>query len=260
MIPRSNDSRHFVKTGPAADRSRFVAEAVGLAALRATGAVRVPAVLDCGSDGLDAWIVLERLKLHPLDRKSGAALGRALAQLHRTTGPQFGWAQDNFIGATPQENTPADSWTQFYAQRRLLPQLKRARANGMDRLLFEQGERIAAHVAAYFIAGHPAPSLLHGDLWSGNASALPDGTPTIFDPAVYFGDREADIAMAELFGGFPESFYAAYREAWPLSSGFETRKTLYNLYHMLNHYNLFGASYLGQTRRMIERLVAELRG
>jgi len=259
VIPYSADGRHFVKAGPAADRARFVAEATGLAALRATGTIRVPEVTDCGSDDEHAWLVLEHLKLSPLDRGSGAALGHALAQLHRHTAPQFGWAQDNFIGATPQENAPTDSWTVFYAQRRLLPQLKRARANGMDRLLFEQGERIAANVAAFFIAGHPQPSLLHGDLWSGNAGQLPDGTPTVYDPAVHYGDREADVAMAELFGGFPESFYAAYREAWPLAAGFETRKTLYNLYHMLNHYNLFGPPYLGQVRRMIERLAAELR-
>jgi fructosamine-3-kinase len=124
----------------------------------------------------------------------------------------------------------------------------------------DKGERIAEKAAAFFVGDHPVPSLLHGDLWSGNAGRLPDGTPVVFDPAVYYGDREVDVAMAELFGGFPESFYAAYREAWPLSEGFETRKTLYNLYHILNHFNLFGASYLGQAQRMIDRLVAELRG
>ena len=104
------------------------------------------------------------------------------------------------------------------------------------------------------------PSLLHGDLWGGNWAADESGRPVVFDPAVYFGDRETDIAMSELFGGFPESFYAAYRAAWPLSSGFETRKTLYNLYHVLNHLNLFGAGYLRQAERMIDQLLAELRG
>jgi len=259
MNPQSAAGRHFVKSGAAAAHPRFLAEAGGLAALRATGAVRVPAVIDCGCDAGQAWLALERLDLHPLDRAAGAALGRQLAQLHRTLGPHFGWEQDNFIGATPQENTPAAVWPIFFAQRRLLPQFRLARQSGMERQLVGQGERVAENVAAFFVAGHPAASLLHGDLWSGNAGRLADGTPAIFDPAVYYGDREADIAMAELFGGFPESFYAAYREAWPLSEGFETRKTLYNLYHILNHFNMFGAGYLGQARRMIERLRVDLR-
>lgn len=260
MIPQSADGHQFIKSGPAAAQAMFAAEADGLAALRATGAVRVPAVIDCGADGENAWIVLERLDLRQLDRAAGAALGRALAQLHRVRGPHFGWGRDNFIGLGFQENAPDDSWPLFYARRRLLPQLRRARGNGMERTLCDKGERLAESVAAFFVGGHPEPSLLHGDLWSGNAGRLPDGTPAIFDPAVYYGDREADVAMTELFGGFPESFYAAYREAWPLSEGFETRKTLYNLYHILNHFNLFGAGYLGQARRMIDRLLAELRG
>jgi fructosamine-3-kinase len=254
------DGGRFAKSGAAADYARFAAEVDGLAALRATQAVRVPAVIDCGSDGRSAWLVLERLDLRPLDRAGGAALGHALAQLHRTCGPHFGWRMDNFIGAGVQENTPTDSWPLFFARHRLLPQLARARVNGMERALVERGERIAEQLAAFFVDGHPQASLLHGDLWSGNAAALADGTPTIFDPAVYYGDREADVAMAELFGGFPESFYVAYREAWPLSAGFETRKTLYNLYHVLNHFNLFGAGYLNEVRRMTGRLLAELRG
>lgn len=256
----TDDASHFAKTGPVADYARFAAEVEGLAALRATRAVRVPEVVDCGHDDQRAWLVLERLDLLSLDRAGGAALGRALAQLHRTTGKDFGWAKDNFIGLAPQENAPSDAWPLFFAHRRLLPQLRRARQNGMERAYVEKGEHLADRLAAFFVDGHPAPSLLHGDLWSGNAGRLPDGTPVIFDPAVYYGDREADVAMAELFGGFPESFYAAYREAWPLGEGFETRKTLYNLYHILNHFNLFGSGYLGQAKRMIDRLMAELRG
>lgn len=260
MLETTKDLQHFVKSGAAADYPRFRAEVDGLDALRATQTVRVPAVVDCGHDEQQSWLVLERFQLHALDRASGAALGRALAQLHRTAGPHFGWPADNFIGLAPQENVPDDSWPLFFARHRLLPQLKRARENGMERTLAEKGEHVAEKVAAFFVGGHPAPSLLHGDLWSGNTGRLPDGTPVVFDPAVYYGDREADVAMAELFGGFPESFYAAYREAWPLSEGFETRKTLYNLYHILNHFNLFGGGYLGQAKRMIDRLVAELRG
>jgi fructosamine-3-kinase len=130
----------------------------------------------------------------------------------------------------------------------------------MARQLVSRGEALTERLAAFFVDYRPQPSLLHGDLWGGNAGALPDGTPVIFDPAVYCGDREADLAMSELFGGFPESFYAAYRTAWPLDSGYETRKGLYNLYHVLNPYNLFGAGSLNQARRMIDRLLAELCG
>jgi fructosamine-3-kinase len=257
-------ARRFRKTGPAEDLARFEAELDGLAALRATGIVRVPAKVGAGrtADG-HAWLELEYLELAPLDRAAGARLGEQLAELHRRTGMEmeaaYGWPRDNFIGATPQSNRTHRTWAGFFAAERLLPQLAWAKGNGMERTLREKGERIAENLGAFFLDYRPAPSLLHGDLWTGNAGQLPDGTPAIFDPAVYRGDREADLAMSELFGGFPESFHAAYRAAWPLDPGYETRKTLYNLYHLLNHFNLFGAGYLGQARRMIEKLAAELR-
>lgn len=255
----------FRKTGPAARLAMFEAEIDGLAALRAMKTVRVPAVFGAGlTDSGEAWIEQELLDLRGLDDQAGMRLGEQLAELHRLTGGQqdavYGWPRNNFIGATPQSNQSHCTWAGFFAAERLLPQLTLAFRNGMSRPLREQGERIAASLGAFFLDYRPQPSLLHGDLWSGNAGQLPDGTPVIFDPAVYRGDREADLAMAELFGGFPESFYAAYRAAWPLDAGFETRKILYNLYHILNHYNIFGASYLDQARHMIERLAAELRG
>jgi protein-ribulosamine 3-kinase len=261
MVGRGPDAgRQFVKSGDAAALPMFQAEAAGLAALREAGAVRVPEVFSCEVVGGQARIALEYLDLRPLNRSSAAALGEALAQLHRTTGPRFGWPGDNFIGTNPQENAWRDNWALFYADRRLRPQLRMAVLRGMERKLADQGESLAGRLSAFFLDYRPVPSLLHGDLWGGNAAALPDGTPVIFDPAAYYGDRETDIAMSELFGGFPETFYAAYREAWPLDAGYETRKTLYNLYHVLNHFNLFGAGYLGQARRMIEKLLAELRG
>lgn len=250
--------RDFVKTGGAGELTRFAAEAAGLEALRDTGVIRVPEVRFCGMADGHARIALEWLDLRSLDRASGAALGRALAALHRVTGERYGWPTDNFIGATPQENGETATWARFFAERRLRPQLRLAKANGMAREWLAKGESLAERLAAFFVDYPPAPSLLHGDLWSGNAGALPDGEPVIFDPAVYRGDREADLAMAELFGGFPEAFYAAYREAWPLDPGYETRKTLYNLYHVLNHFNMFGSGYLGQAQRMMGRLLAEL--
>ena len=252
------DTAVFVKTADSTELPRLTAEAEGLRALRDAGCVRVPTVYSCAVAGNRAELVVERLDLRPLDRPSGAALGAALAALHRHHGPRYGWANNNFIGATPQANDWHDAWPLFFADRRLAPQLRLARQNGMERILAERGEGLLERLPALFLDYRPAPSLLHGDLWGGNAGALPDGTPVIFDPACYYGDRETDIAMAELFGGFPDSFYAAYRSACPLDVGYETRKTLYNLYHILNHFNLFGAGYLGQARRMIDRLRAEL--
>jgi len=163
-----------------------------------------------------------------------------LAAAHRKAGPRFGWPRDNYIGATPQENAPCAGWAEFWRHRRLEPQLALANRNGY---------RVEAPPVWRLLEGHePVASLLHGDLWSGNAGFLADGAPVVFDPAVYYGDREADLAMTELFGGFAEEFYAAYSEAWPLDEGYKLRKQLYNLYHLLNHLNLFGGGYLGQVR------------
>jgi fructosamine-3-kinase len=250
----------FLKTATADGLPRLQAEVDGLAALRATATVRVPQARHCAMASGRAVLELEHLDLRPLDRAAGALLGRQLAALHRVTGERFGWPADNFIGVTPQPNGWMESWPRFFAERRLRPQLALARATGLDRATLEQGEALIEKLAAFFVGGHPAPSLLHGDLWGGNAGMLPDGTPVVFDPACYYGDRETDLAMSELFGGFPDSFQAAYREAWPLTEGYETRKTLYNLYHVLNHYNMFGAGYLGQAKRMLARLLADLRG
>lgn len=257
-------SRVFRKTGRPSDYARFEAEADGLAALRATGLIRVPELIGLGRDTRAAWIEIEYLPLAGLDESAGARLGEQLAEMHRQTGQApdatYGWYRDNFIGTTPQSNHSHRTWAGFFAAERLRPQLTLAFHHGLPRPLREKGEYLAENLGAFFLDYRPQPCLLHGDLWSGNAGQLPDGTPAIFDPAVYRGDREADLAMAELFGGFPESFYVAYRRTWPLDGGYETRKTLYNLYHILNHYNMFGAAYLNQARRMIERLVAELRG
>ena len=247
----------FIKSAPSA---QLDAEAEGLAALRATRTVRVPAQLARRDDAL----VLEWLDLRPLDARSGARLGAALAELHRSTVPaelagRHGWLRDNFIGATPQLNPPSTSWCAFWRERRLLPQLARARAGGHDGRLQEQGARLVELVDA-LLGGHtPASSLLHGDLWGGNAGALADGTPVIFDPAVYVGDRETDLAMSELFGGFPPAFHAAYRHAWPVDAGYAMRRELYNLYHLLNHLNLFGGGYFARCERTIARLLAEVR-
>jgi len=194
-------------------------------------------------EGSTAFLLLEFLDLG--GSGDHAALGRSLAALHARPGARFGWTRDNFIGATPQANAWHDDWAEFFRLRRIEPQLALAHSHGFD---------LEPPYVEALLAGHdPQPALLHGDLWSGNVGFV-DAGPVFFDPAVYYGDREADVAMTELFGGFPTSFYAAYEAALPLRPGYETRKHLYNLYHLLNHLNLFGGGYLGQVRGTLRLL------
>lgn len=248
----------FVKVNERERAALFAAEADGLAALREAGAIRVPAVVAHGEAGGHAFLVLEWLELGGLAATSAALLGAGLAKLHRHTRERFGWARDNFIGATPQENAPADDWHRFFRDRRLHPQLRLAARNRLPSRMIDRGERLLADCEAFFRNHRPAASLLHGDLWGGNAAALADGTPVVFDPAVYAGDRETDLAMAALFGGFPPDFAAAYQDAWPLPDGHRIRRELYNLYHVLNHANLFAGGYVRQAEEAIGRLLSEI--
>jgi len=248
--------KYFAKINDRSQLDSFAAEADGLSALAAAG-VRVPAPLCRGQAGEEAFLVLEYLDLR--GHGDHAALGRSLAIVHSIRGESFGWRRDNYIGRTPQLNRCSPSWSDFWRQARLEPQLDLARKNGLGKGLLRKGEQLAEALPG-LLSGHaPAASLLHGDLWNGNAGFLADGTPVLFDPAVYRGDREADLAMTELFGGFSKDFYSAYAEAAPLAPGYAVRKTLYNLYHVLNHANLFGGGYAAQAERMVERLLAELR-
>jgi len=250
---------YFVKVNDAERAPMFASEADGLAALRAAGAVRAPEVISHDEDGEQAWLVLEWLDLAPLAAKSATRLGEALAAQHRLPQARFGWVRDNFIGATPQVNGWSDDWVEFWRANRLHAQLRLAAYNRLPSRLMDRGERLLADCEALFRNYEPSKSLLHGDLWGGNASALADGTPVVFDPAVYVGDREADLAMTELFGGFPKDFAAAYRNAWPLADGHSVRRDFYNLYHILNHANLFGGSYVRQSEDAIEKSLAEIR-
>jgi fructosamine-3-kinase len=252
--------RYFLKLNHADALPMFEAETDGLAALAACDAFRVPQVLAVGGTAGEAFLLLEHIELRPLaGAEDGMRFARALVELHHDAGEQFGWARDNFIGANPQSNTPHDGWARFFIRCRLTPQLEMARAKGCGGALGREAEHLLERVPALFLDYRPRPSLLHGDLWNGNAAMDAEGRPVIFDPAVYRGDRDADLAMSELFGGFPPAFYPAYRSAWPLAEGYEQRKLLYNLYHVLNHLNLFGRGYLSQAERMIRALVFELR-
>jgi len=247
-----------VKIAPVAQASMFEAEADGLRALRTASAVRVPEVLAVGAAGDRSALALEWIEFCPPSARSEARLGQQLAKLHRATDARFGWHRDNTIGRTLQSNEPSDDWVRFFTERRLGFQLQLAGRSGLDARVIERGHRLAESCAAFLTGHRPVPSLLHGDLWGGNwATVAGSDEPVIFDPAVYYGDREADLAMTWLFGGFGPAFYRAYAEAWPVVAGAETRRTLYNLYHVLNHYNLFGGGYGRQAAAMIEQLLAE---
>jgi protein-ribulosamine 3-kinase len=246
----------FVKVNDASRDDLFAAEADGLRAL-AQGPLRVPEVVCCGETLEQSFLVLEWLDLGAGAPRNYAKMGEQLARLHALSGPHYGWRRDNYIGFTPQSNAADASWPRFFGTARLAPQLALARSNGHARL-YAKGEKLLRALPQLFSGHAPQPSLLHGDLWGGNAAFLGDGTPVIFDPAAYYGDRETDLAMTELFGGFPEDFYAAYRTYSPLDPGYRVRKTLYNLYHVLNHANLFGGGYAAQAEKMMDTLSGEV--
>jgi protein-ribulosamine 3-kinase len=252
--------QYFVKTNAASGLEMFSAEAEGLAEIARAHAIRVPQPICFGADDGHAFLVLEHIAMGDGGRSAEEALGRQLAAMHQTTRPRFGWHRDNTIGSTPQINTETASWAEFWREYRLGFQLRLAARGGAAQTLIAKGEQLMERVEAFFPGGEPVASLLHGDLWGGNAAVDMQGNPVIFDPAVYYGDREADIAMTELFGGFPQRFYGAYQEMLPLDSGYGVRKTLYNLYHILNHFNLFGGGYAAQAERMVERLLGEIQG
>ncbi len=248
----------FIKLNAADKHAMFVAEAEGLNTIAVTNTIRVPRPISHGIVNGQSYLVLEHLELS--SRGDAKLLGEQLAALHRCSAKQFGLAQDNFIGTTPQPNTWTDDWVTFWRERRLGFQLRLAAQNGYGGQLQILGEKLLDVLPAFFGGYTPPSALLHGDLWSGNHAFLSDGTPTIFDPATYYGDRECDLAMTELFGGYPADFYAAYRATFPLNEGYTTRRDLYNLYHILNHANLFGGGYARQAQQMMQRLLAEIVG
>lgn len=249
--------RYFVKLNQPGRLEMFLAEAEGLRELSGTESIRVPAPIAHGTAGNRAFLAMEYLELGLPGTLADVSLGRGLAELHRRTRPEFGWHRDNTIGSTPQCNGSSGNWVDFWREHRLGYQLCLATEKGYGRRLQRSGERLLDALPGFFESYHPVPSLLHGDLWAGNHAADAAGHAVIFDPAVYYGDREADLAMTELFGGFSPDFYAAYRETWPLDAGYSVRRRLYNLYHVLNHLNLFGGGYLEQSARMIEQLLAD---
>lgn len=256
MVLSDGAQHFFVKLNRGDKVGMYEAEAEGLSAIAATHTVRVPGVIDFGVAEDTAYLVLEYLQ--PGGCGGDGALGESLAAMHHHTTTRFGWHRDNTIGATPQPNAWHEDWLCFLRERRIGYLLDRACARGGDARLRDLGDELLHRLPELFGGYTPVPSLLHGDLWGGNWATLASGEPAVFDPAVYYGDREADLAMTELFGGFSPRFYAAYQAAWPLDAGYALRKDLYNLYHVLNHFLLFGGGYARQAQAMASRLLAQL--
>ncbi|WP_404419253.1 fructosamine kinase family protein [Marinospirillum sp.] len=246
----------FVKSNNADQAPVLAAEARALQALQQASGLRVPEVMAWGSDEDQACLLLEALDLQPL--KAAGQFGELLAEQHATQSEAFGWHEDNWIGETPQPNRWRSGWVNFWREERLGYQMKRAVANKAPTALLTDLEKLQDVLPAFFSTYQPVPSLVHGDLWSGNWAADEQGRPVVFDPAVYYGDREVDLAMTELFGGPGEAFYAAYESVWPLDAGYPLRKQLYNLYHLLNHFNMFGGGYDRQAHQTVRRLLAEV--
>jgi fructosamine-3-kinase len=281
-ISSSSSRTYFAKINEASQVAMFEAEALGLQQMRATQTIRLPEPICWGTEGTCAYIVLEWLDLG--GRRGDLTwqeMGRKLAEMHKYIPPspplliggedvdsallrvskevdpvllrrRFGWDINNTIGSTVQINNWTANWAEVWAEHRIGYQLKLAKSRGGH---FPQGERLLKLIPELLAGYEPKPSLVHGDLWGGNAGVTSAGEPVIFDPAAYFGDREVDIAMTELFGGFSAAFYRGYSQVWPLDSGYEKRKTLYNLYHILNHFNLFGGSYESHANQMINRIL-----
>lgn len=262
VIEGEDGRKYFVKLNDASEASMFEAEAAGLQEIARTQTIHAPKPVCWGTVDDAAYLVQEYLDLRGSNSPANMAkLGHKIAEMHRVTAGagRYGWHINNTIGSTPQINTRADNWQAFWREWRLGSQLQLAAHHGYGGALQRKGERLLADIPAFFVGHTPVPSLLHGDLWSGNYGILASGDPVIFDPAVYYGDREADMAMTELFGGFSTAFYHAYNDAYALDSGYQTRKTLYNLYHILNHLNLFGGAYLSQAEGMMDALLSEVR-
>ncbi len=236
-------NRWFVKWNTADRLEAFEAELEALERLSVDGGPALPVGIHAGSNGTHAWLITGWLDFQP--RGDAPALGRRLAAMHRQTFEQFGWHADNRLGASRQDNRPHDAWSEFWWSRRLAPQLDRALASGLAPGATPESLRAASD---QLLSHEPPPALLHGDLWGGNHAYLADGAPVIFDPAPYYGDRETDLAMMRLFGGFHPAVFEAYEAAWPLPRGADRRLPLYQLYHLLNHYNLFGPGWASQVR------------
>ena len=248
ILISSSGRSFFLKTNARNPADMFAREADGLTALQVEGGPRLPKAYIHGRE----FLLLEDLNPAGRGRDYWQVFGRQLATVHLHTSERFGFEHDNYIGSTPQPNPWMQDGHEFFGEQRLLFQARMAQRRGLlEMKAFSQVERLVSRLAE-LVPEQPA-SLMHGDLWSGNAMTDAMGAPAIIDPAAHYGWAEAELAMTSLFGAFPEEFYRAYQEARPLAPDFRKRFPIYNLYHTLNHLNLFGAGYRGQVLSALHR-------
>ncbi len=252
----SQSTFYFLKTHQPHMYDMLQCEATNLSAIAETKEIKTPQVISCGKTTSYSFLLLEYLELIPTG--SHAALGIGLAKLHQHCADFFGWQQNNWIGASTQPNKKNDNWISFWRDMRLGHQLELAKSNHAPHTLIQNCEKLLHNFALLFTNYQPKPSLLHGDLWSGNFAFIKEGVPVIYDPASYYGDHEADLAMTELFGGFDQDFYSAYNEHFAIDEDYSVRKDFYNLYHILNHFNLFGSGYAAQAERLCLKVLSEI--
>lgn len=241
----------FLKVANLSQKGFFYTEAEGLNELAKCNSLLSPEVIGLHESDTQCFILLEYINLEAHNEQSQIKLGHGLAELHRISAESYGLSKSNYIGASPQINHKSKNWVDFYNNCRLMPQ---AYMTGIDEVE-SLAEQLSQVTEKFFRDYTPVASLLHGDLWSGNTARTSKDTAVIFDPAVYYGDRESDIAFTEFFGGFSPEFYKAYNETWPLHPGYEFRKYLYQLYHSINHLNLFGNSYLAKSIEIMNYLL-----
>ena len=247
----TSEGSYFIKKASGREIAFLKCEERGLQELQLCKDIRTPQCLGFTEFDGSGYLLLEYLELTRHNSKSQRSLGKHLALMHKITAEKHGFHEDNFIGSHPQINDWYDEWIEFFINCRLMPQ---ANDTG-DQIIIQKAGKLSSRLNDFFDGYSPQPSLLHGDLWGGNSSALRDETPVIFDPAVYYGDRETDIAFTEMFGGFTSKFYRSYNEEFPLNKGYRIRKDLYQLYHYLNHANIFGGSYLSSSNRILDNLL-----
>jgi protein-ribulosamine 3-kinase len=243
---------YLIKVNEHFPADMFIKEAHGLQELRKSNAIKIPEVILYNHK----FILLEFISGATKKKDFFEEFGRKFAQMHKHTAEEFGFYEDNYIGSTPQININNEStknWTSFYFNNRLLYQFKLAERNGYTDIEFRKVfAKIADKIESILEGSDETPTLLHGDLWSGNYMADEKGEACLIDPAVYYGNREADLAMTKLFGGFPGSFYQSYNEAYPLKEGWEYRENIYMLYHVMNHLNIFGRGYISQALQLMK--------
>ncbi|MZH02532.1 MAG: fructosamine kinase family protein [Nitrospinae bacterium] len=255
VLQLTNGERVFLKHNSNPPPDFFTTEAKGLQHLsKATRGPRIPKPLALQESQNPSFLILEYIEKSSPAPDFPVQFARSMAELHRTSHHSYGLDHDNYIGSTPQKNAPEKNGIHFFRDHRLRYQQELARKTGkLPSKTDNNLSKLCDRIENYLDISGEKPALLHGDLWSGNYFSDQDHTPCIFDPAVYYGLREADLAMTELFGRLPQKFYEAYHEAFPLNPGYEERKDLFNLYHLLNHLNLFGSSYLSSVEIVLKK-------